>query len=319
MTDYTGRHRPPTRVERRALERRSRLPKSLTPAYALPTAAAAALALTAAGASAAQSSPFTGDATGTAQAALTAPGGGSDAGAAALLDDPELTENARTEVAATSRDASGLTDRRRDASTSVAEDQGRTQERKRVARDEARKELAAEKALEKRKEVVAAKKRWQERSSDATATGTPATGADTEAGATDSDTTGTEGWVKPLDNGSFTSGFGQRWGRMHSGVDYSVPIGTPLKAMGDGTVTGAGPMGGYGNYIDIEFEDGTVSRYGHLDSVNASVGQQVSAGEVVALSGNTGQSTGPHLHLEIHPGGGEPIDPSGWLAERGIG
>ena len=95
-------------------------------------------------------------------------------------------------------------------------------------------------------------------------------------------------------------------------------MGTPLKAMGSGTVIGAGPMSGYGIYIDIKYTDGSVSRYGHLTSVSASVGQQVSPGDVVALSGNTGRSTGPHLHMEIHPGGGEPIDPAGWLAERGI-
>ncbi len=78
--------------------------------------------------------------------------------------------------------------------------------------------------------------------------------------------------------------------------------------MSSGTVIAAGPMSGYGVYIDVKYWDGSVSRYGHLSSVSASVGQQVAAGDVVALSGNTGRSTGPHLHMEIRPGGGGAID-----------
>ena len=305
MSTYTGRHRPPTRAERRAIERRSRLPKALTPAYALPTGVAVTLALTAAGATAAQSSPFSGVPADGAQAALTAPSGGQDdsgTNAVSLLEDPEVAESARSEVAAESRNSSGLTERRRAATETVARDQGREQERERAARSEARQERA-----EKKREQKRAEKAEEERSS-----------AGSSWSADSSSEANAEGWVRPLDSGSLSSGFGQRWGRMHSGLDYSVPVGTPLKAMNDGTVVGAGPMSGYGNYIDIEFEDGTVSRYGHLDSVSASTGQQVSAGDVVALSGNTGQSTGPHLHLEIHPDGGQPIDPAGWLDERGI-
>lgn len=317
MSDYTGRHRPPTRAERRAMERRSRLPKSFSPAYALPTAAAVTLALTAAGATAAQSSPFSVESTSQA-AAFTAPGGDSgQAGAAALLDDPELAESARAEVVTADRDSSGLAERRQEASTSVAADQGRDQERKRVARDQARKELAAKKAAQEKaekqeaeKKKAAEQKRSEQEQSGADGEDSSTSGSGNPSGAA---------WVGPVDGATFTSGFGPRWGRMHNGVDYSVPVGTPLKAMGEGTVVGAGPMSGYGIYIDIEYSDGTVSRYGHLNSVAASVGQQVSAGDVVAESGNTGQSTGPHLHLEIHPGGATPVDPSGWLAERGIG
>lgn len=316
MTDYTGRHRPPTRAERRALERRSYLPKSLTPAYALPTAAAVTLALTAAGATAAQSSSFSGEGPNGAAAAFTAPGSSQEtAGSAAgdLLDDPKVADAARSEADEAARDSSGLTERRQQASATVAADQGRDQERERVARSEARKELAAEKAADK----AAEKKAAQERSSDASTTGAAtATGTDGDSATGE---TSTSGWVKPLDNAVFTSPFGHRWGKLHAGQDYAAPEGTPLKAMGAGTVVGAGPMGGYGIYIDIEYTDGSVSRYGHLSSVSATVGQEVAPGDVVALSGNTGTSTGPHLHMEIHPGGGEPIDPAGWLAERGIG
>ena len=150
MTDYPGRHRPLTRVERRALERRARLPRSLASAYAVPTAAAVALVLTAAGATAAQSSSFTGDPS-------PAPTAFAAQDAAALLKDSELTKTARTEVSDASVDTTGLAERRRDASVSVALDQGRAQERERVARDSARKNLAS------RKKVVAQKKRVAEK------------------------------------------------------------------------------------------------------------------------------------------------------------
>ncbi|WP_068262137.1 M23 family metallopeptidase [Janibacter limosus] len=300
MSDYSGRHRPPTRAERRAIERSSRLPKSFGPAYLVPTAAAATLVLTAAGATAAQSSSFTGASAATqARGALLTPTQDQDT-ASSLLSDPALGESAREEVTASAQERSGLATRRQAASTSVAKDQARTQERKRAARDKARAELAAD------------KKR----------TSASSTKDSTTAGSTSSESsdtaTGAQSWVKPLDNAVFTSPFGQRWGRLHAGQDYAAPIGTPLKALSSGTVVGAGPMSGYGVYIDIKYWDGTVSRYGHLTSVSAAVGQQVAPGDVVALSGNTGHSTGPHLHMEIHPGGGGAIDPAGWLAERGI-
>ncbi|MGN7248210.1 M23 family metallopeptidase [Janibacter anophelis] len=266
------------------------MPKSFGPAYVVPTAAAATLVLSAAGATAAQSAPFTGEAASQAKAAfLTAPQGG----ATSLLADPDLDESAREEVAASARDTTGLATRRQAASESVAQDQGRTQERERVARAKERKELADKKAKQKADKKKAAARAERER-------------------------TDAKRWVKPLDNAVFTSPFGHRWGRLHAGQDYAASVGTPLKAMSSGTVIAAGPMSGYGTYIDVEYWDGTVSRYGHLSSVSASVGQQVAPGDVVALSGNTGRSTGPHLHMEIHPGGGTPIDPAGWLAERGI-
>lgn len=303
MSDYSGRHRPSTRAERRAIERRSRFPKSFGPAYAVPTAAAVTLVLTAAGATAAQSSPFTGEAAAQANAAFITPG---DKSATSLLSDPQLGKSAQTEVAAAAKEDSGLASRRQAASTSVAKDQGRTQERQRVARAQERKEIAADK---KQRAADAKKRAAATKSSSPSA---PTDGSDTGT------TASAQGWVKPLDNAVFTSPFGHRWGKLHAGQDYAAPIGTPLKAMNNGTVVGSGPMDGYGIYIDIKYTDGSVSRYGHLSSVSATTGQQVSTGEVVALSGNTGHSTGPHLHVEIHPGGGAPIDPAGWLAERGI-
>jgi murein DD-endopeptidase MepM/ murein hydrolase activator NlpD len=125
-------------------------------------------------------------------------------------------------------------------------------------------------------------------------------------------------WVMPIDGATFTSGYGYRWGRLHAGNDFATPVGTPLVAMSSGVVTFAGNQGGYGNKVEIKYWDGTVSYYGHMNTFSVSVGQQVAPGELVGQSGNTGRSTGPHLHLEIHPGGGAAIDPAPWLSERGL-
>lgn len=259
MTSHSGRHRPDTRAARRAQERRRYLPKSLTPRYALPTAAAAALVLTAAGATVSQPNPF------------------ADAGQeiAAVTDD--------------SHDASGPAEPRSKAPVTSAVEQRRTWERQRAQRSKERQERADDRT-------------WAAQDEDSA-----------------SDDTSGEDWVTPMkEDAVLTSPFGQRDGRLHAGLDYGVEIGTPLRAMGDGEVIAGGPMSGYGTYIDVEYTDGTVSRYGHLDALDADVGEEVEAGDVVALSGNTGDSTGPHLHLEIRPDGDEPIDPAGWLAERGI-
>jgi murein DD-endopeptidase MepM/ murein hydrolase activator NlpD len=125
-------------------------------------------------------------------------------------------------------------------------------------------------------------------------------------------------WRLPITHPVKTSGFGYRWGRLHAGEDFAVSTGTPLAAMSTGKVVYAGPMSGYGNMVDVRYWDGTVSRYGHMSRVSVNVGEAVAPGEIVGLSGNTGHSTGPHLHLEIHPGGGSPVDPLPWLARHQI-
>lgn len=127
-----------------------------------------------------------------------------------------------------------------------------------------------------------------------------------------------EKWVLPIKGATFTSGYGWRWGRMHQGNDFGTPVGTPLASMSTGTIIFAGVQGGYGNKVEIEYWDGTVSVYGHLSQIQVSVGDRVNPGDIVGLSGNTGHSTGPHLHLEIHPDGGAAIDPAPWLHNRGL-
>lgn len=125
-------------------------------------------------------------------------------------------------------------------------------------------------------------------------------------------------WVGPVSATRQTSGFGRRWGRPHAGLDFAGPVGTRLKSLSDGRVTLAGRQGGYGNKVEIMHWDGSLVAYGHLDSIAVTQGQRVGPGHVIGRLGNTGRSTGPHLHLEVRPGGGEAIDPWPWLVQRGI-
>ena len=110
--------------------------------------------------------------------------------------------------------------------------------------------------------------------------------------------------------GSFrwTSGFGPRWGRMHEGVDMAGPVGTPIYSTADGVVVQAGWSSGYGRLIKIQHEFGIETRYAHLNAIRVEVGQRVSRGERIGDMGNSGRSTGSHLHYEIRVGG-EPLNP----------
>ncbi|WP_040796730.1 M23 family metallopeptidase [Nocardia higoensis] len=118
--------------------------------------------------------------------------------------------------------------------------------------------------------------------------------------------------------GVLTSGFGYRWGAMHAGLDFGDPLGAPISAVTDGVVIEAGPASGFGLWVRIQQDDGTVGVYGHMNDILVSVGQHVGAGDVIATVGSRGYSTGPHLHYEVHVPGVGPVDPAGWLAARGI-
>jgi murein DD-endopeptidase MepM/ murein hydrolase activator NlpD len=120
---------------------------------------------------------------------------------------------------------------------------------------------------------------------------------------------GVLGW--PV-SGPVTSGFGSRWGRMHEGIDIAVGEGTPVRAAAAGTVIYAGWMSGYGNLVVIDHGNGLSTAYAHNSSLAVSVGQSVAAGEVVSYSGNTGNSTGPHVHFEVRVNG-SAVDPLGYL------
>ncbi|MFD0000116.1 M23 family metallopeptidase [Nocardia sp. NPDC127526] len=122
--------------------------------------------------------------------------------------------------------------------------------------------------------------------------------------------------VRPV-AGPLSSGFGMRWGAMHAGLDFADGFGAPILAATDGTVIEAGPASGFGLWVRVQQDDGTIGVYGHMQDILVQVGQQVRAGDHIATVGSRGYSTGPHLHYEVHTEGG-PIDPMPWLAGRGV-
>ena len=112
--------------------------------------------------------------------------------------------------------------------------------------------------------------------------------------------------------GQVTSPFGQRWGRMHTGIDIGAAEGAPIVAAAAGTVIVAGWVDGYGNTVAVDHEGGIATLYSHQSSIAVAVGQQVAAGQVIGAVGSTGHSTGPHLHFEVRVNG-SPVDPLGYL------
>lgn len=115
----------------------------------------------------------------------------------------------------------------------------------------------------------------------------------------------------PVD-GPLTSPFGQRWGRLHAGLDIAPPDGTPIRAAGAGTVVLAGPQGGYGNFTCVQHTSALTTCYAHQSLIQTRVGAQVARGDVIGAVGNTGNSTGPHLHFETRLNG-SPVDPMSYL------
>ncbi|WP_243653798.1 M23 family metallopeptidase [Pseudonocardia endophytica] len=118
-------------------------------------------------------------------------------------------------------------------------------------------------------------------------------------------------------SGRVTSGFGQRWGTGHMGLDIAAPIGTPIHVPLAGTVISSGPASGFGLWVRVQHDDGTITVYGHINRSLVSVGEKVSAGQQIAEVGNRGQSTGPHLHIEVVQDGTK-INPKPWLDEHGF-
>lgn len=136
-------------------------------------------------------------------------------------------------------------------------------------------------------------------------------------------------WVTPVKDYKLSAHFaqaGSRWQHKHSGQDFAVNIGTTVVAAHGGKVVKAGGNGGgdgpaYGNAIVINHGNGTFSQYAHLSRINVKVGQVVKTGQPIALSGNTGNTTGPHLHFEIRtsPNYGSAVDPVAFLKSEGVG
>ncbi|MBW3703438.1 peptidase, partial [Streptomyces griseus] len=143
------------------------------------------------------------------------------------------------------------------------------------------------------------------------------------AGTGSSEATGS-GWSAPLANANVTTQYrasGASWSSgYHTGSDFQAASGTPVLAIGPGTVVSAGNSGSYGNEVVIKHEDGMYSQYAHQSSLNVSVGQTVTGGQQIGLSGSTGNSTGPHLHFEVRtgPSYGSDVDPIAYLRQHGV-
>jgi murein DD-endopeptidase MepM/ murein hydrolase activator NlpD len=118
--------------------------------------------------------------------------------------------------------------------------------------------------------------------------------------------------------GRVTSGFGGRWGTVHQGLDIAAPIGTPIHVPEAGTVISSGPASGFGLWVRVQHADGTITVYGHINRSFVKVGQKVDQGDVIAETGNRGQSTGPHLHIGVMQNGSY-VNPQPWLDAHGIG
>ena len=129
-------------------------------------------------------------------------------------------------------------------------------------------------------------------------------------------------YVLPVNSGVTHDTFGDTgpyWVARHTGQDFPVPLGTPVKAVSSGVVLEAAWAGAYGNRVRLLLDDGTEIWYCHLSSFLARAGERVDVGQVVALSGSTGNSTGPHMHMEVHPNQQKTaIDPLHWLRAKGL-
>ena len=203
---------------------------------------------------------------------------------AQLASRTEEQRQARDAVATRERD---VTTARNDKTALLA----RVRETQDAARDDIRALAAASEQLEK--EIRAAQRRIAAPASSGSGS-RPASG-----------------FIWPV-NGVLTSGFGQRWGRLHAGIDVGVGFGTSIASVASGTVVYSGWLGGYGNLVVVDHGNGLSTAYAHQQRIYAALGQQVSQGESLGEVGSTGNSTGPHLHFEVRING-LAVDPLGYL------
>lgn len=132
-------------------------------------------------------------------------------------------------------------------------------------------------------------------------------------------TTTAPDWVSPMPGAEITSCYGQRWGVLHAGIDLAKPAGTPIQAAGAGTVIVAGwAYTGYGISVVVDHGNGILTHYAHMSEATATVGDRVAPGDEIGREGSTGDSTGPHLHFEVHNGLWNQLDPGPWMRERGV-
>ena len=189
----------------------------------------------------------------------------------------------RTQEAAGEETTAELATRRQDAQMASSAIQGRAEEKARAARAAKRKAAAEAKAR------AAAEKRAKK-------------------------------WVRPIDTWHVSSGFGWRWGKQHDGMDLAAPTGTPLYSMSKGIVLSAGYRPSFGNKVEIQYWDGSISWYAHMSRIDVVAGQELVSGQQVGAVGNTGHSFGSHLHLEFQQttSHDSPLDPVPWLQNKGL-
>ena len=127
-------------------------------------------------------------------------------------------------------------------------------------------------------------------------------------------------WVLPVDDYHLTAEFGDwgLWASYHTGLDFAADYGAPIKAMANGDITEVGYDGSYGNKVVITLDDGTELWFCHMSDYAVSSGEVVSAGEVIGYVGTTGNTTGAHLHVEVRPGAGDPVDPYAAMLVHGL-
>lgn len=134
-------------------------------------------------------------------------------------------------------------------------------------------------------------------------------------------TTALSPWTAPVTGYRLTARFGEsgrRWASTHTGLDFAAPAGTAVVAVDAGVVLSAGWNGSYGQQVVLRHADGTETSYSHLSRLDVARGATVGRGQLVGRVGSTGNSTGPHLHLEVRPGGGDPVDPALALRQHGV-
>lgn len=125
-------------------------------------------------------------------------------------------------------------------------------------------------------------------------------------------------WVLPME-APISSCFGPRWGTEHQGIDFAGDENTPIHAVGAGEIFAAGWVyTGYGISVVVDHGNGFLTHYAHMNKVNVNVGDHVNPGDIIGWEGSTGDSTGPHLHFEVHNGMWNQIDPAPWMRDHGV-
>ncbi|MFR9675192.1 M23 family metallopeptidase [Streptomyces sp. TR02-1] len=232
------------------------------------------------------------------------------------------------------QDAERKAEERRDAARDKAAAEKKAEareaaEKKAAAQKKAAQKKAAEKKAAEKKKQKQAEKRAEARKSgnkhhDKHKAGNGGKHKDSKKASRSKGRGKVRSWVLPVSHPyAKTAGFsdsGDRWAAKHSGQDFAVPTGTPVKAVHNGTVVTADWGGAYGNEIVVKHPNGTYTQYAHLSEFRAVPGEHVNTGEQIAVSGSTGNSTGPHLHFEVRtsPYYGSGFDPVPFLQKHGL-